>query len=119
MSEKASEARMDALMETRRDELKRLLPLVAGPYGSVKARWRTAARKLGWKVSQVKDAWYGDARRWWDEHHVQQAKKAAKEAGQADGEDELQRLKADVADLQATIRTLLARLDGPPASQAQ
>jgi len=30
--------------------------------GSAKARWRHAARALGWSISRVKDAWYADPR---------------------------------------------------------
>lgn len=60
MSEKRSEKSEMSSVEFAQYALREH---VAPPnVGSVKARWRHAARVLGWTISRVKDAWYADPR---------------------------------------------------------
>lgn len=73
--------------------------------GSVKARWRHAARALGWSVNRVKDAWYADPR---ISIGADEIKKIEEKTGLRYGREELR-----------SIDTLIARadalLDGPEA----
>lgn len=60
MSEKQSEKSKMSSVEFVQNALRER---VAPPsVGSVKARLRLAARRMGWSANRVKDAWYADGR---------------------------------------------------------
>lgn len=60
MSEKASEKSEMSTVEFCQRALKE--EIAPPSYGSMQARIREAARKLGWSYTRTKDAWYADPR---------------------------------------------------------